>query len=127
MKKQSGFTLIELVLVIVILGILAAVAVPKFVDLSGEAQVAATESMAGSLGSASVMNFAKEKATATAGDNVANCTDSSVLLEGGLPAGYAITAVDMSAMAEGASQVCALTGPNASSANFRAIRVDNAS
>ena len=41
MKKQNGFTLIELVVVIVILGILAATALPKFVDLSGEAEGAA--------------------------------------------------------------------------------------
>ena len=42
-KQQSGFTLIELVLVIIVLGVLAATAVPKFVDLKGEAEVSALE------------------------------------------------------------------------------------
>ena len=49
MKKQSGFTLIELIMVIVILGILAAVALPKFVDLSGNALASAKAGMSGAV------------------------------------------------------------------------------
>lgn len=43
MDKQNGFTLIELVMVIVMIGILSAVALPKFVDLTGEANNAKVE------------------------------------------------------------------------------------
>ena len=48
-KRQAGFTLIELVIVIVILGILAAAALPRFTDISTEARVAAVNGLAGSL------------------------------------------------------------------------------
>jgi MSHA pilin protein MshA len=48
-KVEGGFTLIELVVVITILGILAAFAVPRFASLEGQARLAATQSLAGSL------------------------------------------------------------------------------
>lgn len=48
-KTAQGFTLIELVIVIVILGILATVAAPKFLDLSTSARIAALESLAGTM------------------------------------------------------------------------------
>ena len=48
-NKQAGFTLIELVVVITILGILAAFAVPRFASLEGQARVAATQALAGSV------------------------------------------------------------------------------
>ncbi len=54
-SKQRGFTLIELVVVIVILGILAAFAVPKFMGLETQARVATVNAMAGTLRSSAAM------------------------------------------------------------------------
>lgn len=58
-KSQRGFTLIELVIVIVILGILSAVALPKFVDMGGDARVAAMKSVEGSMRAANAIIYAK--------------------------------------------------------------------
>lgn len=53
MQKSAGFTLIELIIVIVILGILAAYAVPKFMAVDKEARVAVVKSLAGAVRTAS--------------------------------------------------------------------------
>lgn len=76
--RQYGFTLIELILVIVILGVLAAVAVPRFIDLSSEAEVASVRAQAGALTSASSMNFAAFKA----GRGTGTDTNAAVLIAG---------------------------------------------
>ena len=59
MKRQSGFTLIELVVVIVILGILAATAAPKFMNLQSDARISALNGLKASVKSASSMIYSK--------------------------------------------------------------------
>ena len=57
--KQEGFTLIELIVVIVILGILAVTAAPKFIDLQGDARASALQGLAGAMKGAATLVHGK--------------------------------------------------------------------
>ena len=84
--------MIELIMVIVILGILAATALPKFVDLSADAKVAATKGVAGALASAGSINYGSRKVNASYGVATTGLACSAIggIMEGGFPSGYTI-------------------------------------
>jgi len=82
------------VMVIVILGILAAVAIPKFVDLSSDAKTAALQGVVGGIQSASAVNYASRSVNATYGTATAGVTcavAATRVLQGGMPNGYTTT------------------------------------
>lgn len=93
-RNQAGFTLIELIVVIVILGILAAVALPLFLDVSKEAKTSVQASIAGSANSAHSLNFSgctiSRNAPVAGCSPIDDCEDTVSLIQGGVPRGYRI-------------------------------------
>ena len=80
--SESGFTLIELVIVIVILGILAAVAIPKYEDMREQARVATMKGQLGAIRSAIAIQYARNALNGSATFPV---LDGTIFADGRVP------------------------------------------
>jgi MSHA pilin protein MshA len=94
--KQNGFTLIELVVVIVILGILAAFAVPRFMGLEGEARASTVKSFGGTILAAATMARGKCQAQDCGATGTVVVDNQNITMVNGYPSAATIqNALDM--------------------------------
>jgi prepilin-type N-terminal cleavage/methylation domain-containing protein len=107
----NAFTLIELVIVLVILGILGAVIIPKFYNIDAQSRVGVTNTVADALNAASALNYMYKKTGSPKGITVNNCTSVLNALPPSypLPTGYAVTSAVIAADAE---VTCTVTNPD---------------
>lgn len=88
MKRNAGFTLIELIIVIVILGILAVTAAPKFINLQNDARASTVNGLKGAVQAAASMTYSKaiiagqDKST---GQSTFTINGSNIALTNGYP------------------------------------------
>jgi MSHA pilin protein MshA len=118
--EQRGFTLIELVVVITILGILAAFAVPRFASLEGQARTAATQALAGSIRSGASLAHALWLANGDPSSTSVTMEGTSVAMVFGYPtaAGIESTLVEFAGFTPttvGAARVFNKTTPGGTS------------
>lgn len=112
LSNQKGFTLIEIIAVLVILGILAAVAIPKYQDLQHDAQQNATIGMAGHAASAAALNYSASLLNTSKAVPVETCAQIEDTMDGGLPTGYSLDGTINTA------DGCTMSGPDSTSATF---------
>ncbi len=101
MKKQGGFTLIELVVVIVILGILAVTAAPKFMNLQDDAKVSAVKGLAGAMKGAIGITYGKAAVSGIESASGQSLTVPGVTDPITLDFGYPKGQTDLEAVVEG--------------------------
>ena len=124
-KKQNGFTLVEMVMVVVVVGTLSAVAVPKYIDYKESAGLAAAKALAQALSSAATTNYSAKVAEVPNSIAMSKCADIKSLLTGGkLPPNFCVLAKGATSPATEADCITASTDNATSISNGTAATTD---
>jgi MSHA pilin protein MshA len=103
--STQGFALIELIIIVVILGILSVVAVPKYMDIKSEAARAAAEGVYGTAQSGCAIGFSARLVSPTMGSRVTDGSTLAATFDGGLPDGWTARGNSISATIGGNTYV----------------------
>jgi len=117
-NPQAGFTLLELVTVIVLVGILAAAATARFADFRSDANQAVVKGLAAQLGAAMELNKNARLLNLTYAQTINDCSQAGVLLSGGLPTGYTLAAKPLTLPFETGICTVSAVAPDTQSATF---------
>ena len=128
MNTQKGFTLIELIMLIVLIGILSAIIIPRFINMAQKAINATASGTAGALESGVASNYTFRN-SGQGGIPIVNCTDAALTMEGGIPANCTIINLPISSSAQNNCTVICTNGSTGAerligTATFRGIAVN---
>lgn len=115
MTSDSGFSVIELMLVVAIIGVLSIIVIPKYINLKSNSQTNTTKYLAATLTTANSENYAARIISNANGVAIKNCRDAANMLRNGLPVGYSINSRGAGV---NTTVTCTLTGPSSTTASF---------